>query len=138
MAANFQFGTVKVSNITAIRNEINRLRNKHGLSSVSFPSTTDFALSSTMDDMKTKLSQLNQSPWIGSVNVSGITGINVGDIIKESNFTAFNTVINTVDAICAHNANYSNWSDDSDYSTNSDYRDDWNQSTQYAYGPECA
>ena len=122
MPISFTFGPVKLANLTTVRTEINRIRVKHGLSTVTFTADDGFVRATTMADLKTKITGIDQSSFIttGSINVSSIPDFSTSLKVLENDFNSMSSVLATVDAICVHYSNYSNYSDNPNYSNYSD------------------
>lgn len=120
-------GKILLSNVTTIRDEINRLRVKHGMASYSFAASNEFTRSADLTDIKTAITQFNstnESHFPSTQDVSTITPIAVADLIKSATFSAIVTKLNEVDAICH------NFSNQSNHSVNSNYSDKSVQSVQ--------
>ena len=130
------------SDITNIQNQINQLRVKHSLPSLTFTNATGKILSTEIYELKNGIKSLENSKWIGAgkIDVSSITNIDIGNIITAVSLNNIQSVINNVNSICANNAadyaaNYANYSNYSNYSSNNaaDYSADY--SANYAnYG----
>ena len=98
------------SNILSLQSEINRLRAKHGLTTLAFPQIGERPMAVNYNDLKTKLNTLTDSKWISSVNTSAIGTYKVDDLIKFTDITVVESVIAELNGICAHTpcADYSN------------------------------
>jgi len=109
---SYDFSKQLLSNLTQIRNEINRLRIKHSLSSVSFPDATAYVLSGSMVNAKNEIKNIEQSQWITTIDVSNINAIDVGNLIKAAEFNNMKTKLEQIDLICPHYSNYGDYGDD--------------------------
>lgn len=107
---------IKQQNLIEIRNEINRIRTKHSLSTVSFPALPDTVKSTDMVNARTELNNLTQSSYISTVSLTGLSDIDVGDVVNKADFNAFKTSLTAADTICVHRSDYSDYTDRSDRS----------------------
>lgn len=108
-------GSVTIQDQTDIKNEINRLRVKHSLSSYSFSTLSNNISSEKTKELRDQIKGLESSQWIGTIDVSTIAPIDIVDIVRQANFTTMKTKLTEIDAICTNNSNYSDNSNNSNY-----------------------
>lgn len=142
MAITFTTGPIKLANVTAARNEINRIRVKFGLAAVSFGATDTMPRAATMQEIKTQIKGIEAAPKVpdGILNVTVLPDFVAGStIIKNEHFTNISALLNQADNSCADyvvNSDYANnaayYSTDKGYDRN-DNADNANNSDKSVY-----
>lgn len=121
MAISLDLTSLKESNHTLIRNEVNRLRTKLGMSAYSWTALAGSPVyASDWNNTRAGMAQFNGAPYVGTLDLSGIPTKTGGldpasSPVADDEYNGAVSLLAVVDSKCVDNANYANYPD---YSSN--------------------